>query len=1325
MADNRTMEELLQAPTKGYGEAIVILEINADRFEIKTNFLQLVQANPYHGFERENPHTHFNNFKRITSTLKFTDVPNDVIKLMMYPYSLEGTARVRYDKEPPNSILTWKDLVNKFMNQFFPPSKTTHLKNEISHFTQRFEDTFGEAWERFKEMLRASPHHGFTELSQIDTFYNGLNVNDQDSLNATAGGNLLSKTTREALQIIKNKSKVHYSSNKSNVSRMTTTSRENKTDDRIDKLTDQISTLVDIFAKKVVTPAPVKAVEESCVTCGRVHAYYNCPNTDSNQPSVYVAMGTYNQVAPQNRASNYMAPLGFASNQASTSGTLPSNTIPNPKGKMKTITTRSGVAYEGPSIPTPKKTLPKTNIPYPSRLNDQKLHEKATNQMEKFFQIFQDLHFDISFADALILMPKFASTIKSLLTNKDKLFELAKIPLNENCSAMLLKKLPEKLRDPGKFLIPCYFPRIDVCHALADLGASISLMPLSIWKKLSLPELTPTRMTLELADRSITHPKGVAKDVFIKVGKFHFSTDFVVVGIEADPRTTRYSSTYDDLSVNQIDIIDVAREEYTQEILGFSNNSSGGNPTSTFKPIISDSSPSFTPFEGSDFILEEIKAYLKDESISLKIDHADCDPVRRHQLRLNWEKCHFMVKEGIVLGHKISKNGLEDDRAKLDVIANLPYPTTVKDFANFHAGNFIVKGMSSQQKKKFFKDVKHYFWDDPYLFQICADQIIRWCVHDQEAYDILKACHEGPTGGHHGANFTTKKVFDAGFFWPTIYSDALNLVKSCDICQLPSSRGNRYILVAVDYLSKWVEAKALPTNDARVVVKFLKSLFARLETPRAIISDRGTCFYNDKFAKVMSKYRVTHRLSTAYHPQTSGQVEVSNRGLKRILERTVRENLELSQLDGPNFKVNGHRVKHYFGGDVPQLYESWKEQCKEIVPSVGSRKFVMTPLISDDGEPVEDNGTDLPKSNADSDKKVIKWKLSLHQIGLDVIRTDRALVYYKNEANQAKQWDVLAIYTWVDYNIGYLQGMNDICSLMVILLSDEEDSFWCFEHAMRKVRENFRSNATSMGVKSQLGILSQVMRVVDPTLHQHLEGLDGGEYLFAIRMLMVLKGFFFCRRPVMWAMEYNPNMFAEYTSNGSNEVVEAKLISKVLKQYGKYEQKTYRLEGQTKKVFLLVAGVLETKNKKLLSKISQRDEMPQNVIQVFEIFDVWGIDFMGPFVSSRGNSKQDAKPRLLQWVLLQQEFNITIHDKKGTENLAADHLSRLENSQKDMFENKDINEKFPLETFGKIFRGSTPWFFDFANFYAGNFIVKEMSSQQKKKSFKDVRHYFW
>nr|GEX10781.1 reverse transcriptase domain-containing protein [Tanacetum cinerariifolium] len=243
-------------------------------------------------------------------------------------------------------------------------------------------------------------------------------------------------------------------------------------------------------------------------------------------------------------------------------------------------------------------------------------------------------------------------------------------------------------------------------------------------------------------------------------------------------------------------------------------------------------------------------------------------------LCLNWEKSYFMVKDGIILGHKISKNGIKLDKAKVDVIAKLPHPTTVKY-------------------------VKHYFWDDLFLFNICVDQVIRRCVHDQEAIDILKACHNRPTGGHHGPNYTAKKG-------KISQRDEMpqNSIQVCEIFDVwgidfigpfPSSQRNKYILVAVDYLLKWVEAKVLPTNDARGVCKFLKSLFVRFGTPHAIISDRGMHFCNDQFAKVMLKYGVTHRLATAYHPQTSGQVEVSNRGLKRILERTVKESLRKGQ----------------------------------------------------------------------------------------------------------------------------------------------------------------------------------------------------------------------------------------------------------------------------------------------------------------------------------------------------------------------------------------------------------------------------------------------
>nr|GEW82965.1 ribonuclease H-like domain-containing protein [Tanacetum cinerariifolium] len=455
MAD-RTMEELLQAPTKGYGEAIVIPEILAENFEIKTNLLQLVQANKFHGREDDNPHTYIRNFKRMTATLKYRDVSNDAIKLMLFPYSLEDRARI---------------------------------------------------WAR--------PYHGFSELTQIDTFYNGLIEQDQDSLNAASGGNLLNKTTREALKIIENKSKVRYSRSRSNVSRVNMNSRDvfSKTDGRIDKLTNQISNLVEIVNKQVIAPA--KAVEKTCVTCIGAHAYYECIATDRSTA----------QVQP---------PVVLVS-------------IPEP------------------DVP---RTQSKPLIPYPS-----------------------------SFADALLLIPKFASTIKSLLVNKDKHFELAKVPLSEKCSAMLLEKLPENHGDP---------------------------------------KLTPTRMTLELADRSITRPKGVAEDVFVKVGKFHFPTDFVVVDFEADLRvplilrrsflrtgralidvygeeitlmlndesitfnlnqTMRYSSPCDDTSGNRVDVIDVVCEDFVQDVLDFQYNPKSSNSTLVSDDLIYESPFQLPPMD--------------------------------------------------------------------------------------------------------------------------------------------------------------------------------------------------------------------------------------------------------------------------------------------------------------------------------------------------------------------------------------------------------------------------------------------------------------------------------------------------------------------------------------------------------------------------------------------------------------------------------------------------------------------------------------------------------------------------------------------------------
>ncbi|KAI9122017.1 hypothetical protein K1719_006706 [Acacia pycnantha] len=282
-----------------------------------------------------------------------------------------------------------------------------------------------------------------------------------------------------------------------------------------------------------------------------------------------------------------------------------------------------------------------------------------------------------------------------------------------------------------------------------------------------------------------------------------------------------------------------------------------------------------------------------------------------------------------------------------------------------------------------------------------------------------------------------------------------------------------------------------------------------------------------------------------------------------------------------------------------QQYNVWKSECQTMVPIIGTEKFITSPLIDDEDLPIDQSLIGVPIS----DKKTLRWMQTLHQIGLDVVRTDRALVFYENESNQAKLWDILAVYAWIDNDIGYVQGMNDICSPMVILLDNEADSFWCFERAMRRMRENFRTSASSMGVQSQLGTLSQIMKTIDPQLHQHLEDLDGGEYLFAFRMLMVLfrREFSFVDTlylwELIWAMEYDPNIFSLYEESEAARTDNATptINDKLWKKYGKFQRKKLQA-GSTEEQLsalsvFLVASVLEIKNRRILKEAKGVDDV--------------------------------------------------------------------------------------------------------------------------------------
>nr|GEX02144.1 reverse transcriptase domain-containing protein [Tanacetum cinerariifolium] len=508
MADNRTMAQMLQAPIEGYEDAIVFTG-------------------------RQDPHNYLRFFKKVTSTFRHPEVPNTTIKLLLFPFSLEGKARIWLDKEPPRSILTWEDLVSKFINKFFQPSKTTYLRNEITNFLQKHNEMFNEAWERFKDLLRQCPHHGFSELHQLDTFYNALNLNDQDALDSTAGGKFLDKIPRKCLSIIESKSKVRYSRSRITDVRANTNaplpsssplnsfdlqqiavSLEDKLHIRMNRFEKFLNDMKNSF----VTPtAPLKVVEEVCVTCG---------------------------------------------------------------GESKVITTRSGMS---------NKELP---IP-PSGVEQQEPIEETT---------------DTELPSTEDIQP---SSVQ-VQVQKDK-------PIEE--------------------------PSV----------------------KLKLPTLNDTKMVLELADRTISKPTGVAENVFVKVGKFYFPADFIFLDFVADPRVSlilrrpflstahslidvyegeiiihhddqsltlkcvdKPSISYNNFqSLNKVDLIDATCEEYSQEVLGFADVVSNEVSTPYFEPIVSNSSQNLTPFNESDFLLlEEADAFLAvdDEPISPEFDTTYYDP---------------------------------------------------------------------------------------------------------------------------------------------------------------------------------------------------------------------------------------------------------------------------------------------------------------------------------------------------------------------------------------------------------------------------------------------------------------------------------------------------------------------------------------------------------------------------------------------------------------------------------------------------------------------------------------------------------------------------
>nr|GEU98535.1 DNA-directed DNA polymerase [Tanacetum cinerariifolium] len=593
VSDLWTMEELCQPSLNGRGGPIALIAMQATNFGLKNDMIQQVQNScQFHGLPGDDANKHLDKFLHVTQSIKVNGVTDDALHLYLFPHSLKHHAIAWFDRLLRNSINTFEQNDTSVQRSESSSSITSSSDTEIAALKAKMAEIN-------KNLMR---------VLQVNQQVKVVTPNCE-----TCGG---PQSFFDCPATIGN-------------------------------------------TQNVYAVGAYQGIKETIILRGSTREETNSSRelTKTNMTSLTNSNLELKNMFGQFMKMNTALSLG--------SGALSGNTITNPKEDLKGITTRRGTAYPRPTIPTTssspvveheteatKDTVHPTNngstedvqppvvstksliltaepvnsliiehvaspvsaprsnlrpsILYPSRMQDQKLCYKAKDQREKFFQIFKDLNFNISFVNALILMPKFSPSIKSLLSNKDKLCELARSPLNEHYSTVLLKKLPEKLGDLGKFLIPTDFPRMAECLALADLGASINLMTLSMWNKLSLLDLSPTCMTPELVDRLISRPIGVAEDVYVKVGTFHFPADFVVVDFDADPRvplilersflktgralinvfegkltlrvgkeaitfnldqTSRYSANYNDMMANCIDVIDMACKEYSQEVL--------------------------------------------------------------------------------------------------------------------------------------------------------------------------------------------------------------------------------------------------------------------------------------------------------------------------------------------------------------------------------------------------------------------------------------------------------------------------------------------------------------------------------------------------------------------------------------------------------------------------------------------------------------------------------------------------------------------------------------------------------------------------------------
>ncbi|GJV52278.1 reverse transcriptase domain-containing protein [Tanacetum coccineum] len=748
-------------------------------------------------------------------------------------FSIKGNQLTILDELNEGTIKTWDELRTAFISRFFPPTLFDRLLGEIRAFSQHENESLTDAWLLMKEMLRNCHGYNLSKGNIIKIFYHGLSEITQEVLNVIAGGSSNFDTTNKIMarmDAMNMKMDAQYKELQSNAK---------KTKPDLDEDDIPINTQPNPKGHNSKAYQPPQSRNEY------VNAVFTRSSKSYNPP-----------VNPNDQQDNSETPINFDSDDEDKEPT-PQTKTQNPKTVKET--------------PLPKPYKPK--IPYPQLLRK----EKMEAQYGKFLDMIRAVQINVPLVGLLAGMPNYGKFLKELISNKHKIKKKIAAFLSDESSAMIQNKVPPKLGDPGSFLIPCNFNKTFSCNALADLEEDFDAL-------------------LDEGSKILHSIEGtlLEEEIFAEFDEFMAMT----VDGNSDYESDTNEPPFEKITINTDYKIKTSLEEPPTdlELKPLPDNLEYvflKNPLFFLKDFSKIARPLTKLLE------KDITFEFNDEcqkAFELLKEKLPCAPVI---VSPNWNlpfelmcdaKFNIEIKdrkgtENVAADHlsRIENDKISDDS---EVDDNFPGETLMEintkdepwfaDFANYLVADIITKGMTYQQKKKIFSNLKHYFWEEPYLFKACSDGMIRRCISGSETRIILDQCHHRPTGGHYGPNVAAKKVLDSGFYWPTIIKEAHTLVRPCEACQKTGNISKRdemplnniqvceifdiwginfmgpfpklykfeYILVVVDYISKWAEAQALPTNDARVVVTFLKKLFCHFGMPKALISDQGTHFCN-------------------------------------------------------------------------------------------------------------------------------------------------------------------------------------------------------------------------------------------------------------------------------------------------------------------------------------------------------------------------------------------------------------------------------------------------------------------------------------------------